>query len=74
MTIMFNDIAYDLDPEDLCINAAPLTGAVFKIDNIKVHKFLKSLTLGTKAWKWIDKSKGGRDSMKALRDHFDGST
>ena len=49
VTIMFNDIAYDMDPEDCCINATPMTGAVFKIDNVEVHKFLKSLTQGTKA-------------------------
>ena len=53
MKIMFDDVAYDVDPEDCCINAAPLTGAVLKIDNIEVHKFLKYITQGTKAWEWI---------------------
>ena len=74
MKIMFDDVAYDVDPEDCCINAAPLTGAVLKIDNIEVHKFLKYITQGTKAWEWIQNPKGRRDAMKALRDHYDGST
>ena len=51
VTIMFDDIAYDVDPEDFRINAAPLAGAVFKRDNIEVQKFQKSRTQGTKYWK-----------------------
>ena len=74
VTIMFNDIAYDVDPEDFCIDAAPLTGAVFKRYNVKVHKFLKSLTQGTKYCKCIEKSKVVRDDMKALRYHYNGSS
>ena len=57
VTIMFDDVAYDLHQDDFCINAAPLTGAVFKIDNIEAHKILKSFTQGTEYWKWIEKSK-----------------
>jgi len=34
---------------------------------------LKSLTQGTEAWKWIEKSKGGRAAMKSLRERYDGS-
>ena len=71
--IMFDDIAYDVDPEDCCINAMPMNGTVFKRDNAEVHKFLKYLTQGTKAWKWIEKFKGGIDALKALRDHYNGS-
>ena len=44
MKIMFDDIAYGMDPEDLRINAAPLTGTVLKRYNIEVNKFLNSLT------------------------------
>ena len=51
LTIMFDDIVYDMDPEYCRINAAPLNGAVFKRYNVEVHKFLNSLTHGTKAWK-----------------------
>ena len=64
---MFDDISYYADPEYFRINAAPLTGAFFKRENVKFHKFLKSITQGTKAWKWIDNSKGGSGAMKALR-------
>ena len=64
---MFGDIAYDMDPEDLRINVVRLTGTVFKRDNFEVHNFLKSLTQGTKAWKWIENSKGGRGDMKDIR-------
>ena len=53
VTIMYDDVIYDVDPEDCRINAAPLTGAVFKRDNVKVHKFLNSPTQGIKAWKFI---------------------
>ena len=49
MTIIFDDIKYDVNPEDCRINAAPLTGAVFKRKNVEVQKLLKSLTQGTKA-------------------------
>ena len=70
--IMFDDIAYDMDPEDYRINAAPLTGAVFNIDNTEVHKFLKPPNQVIKAWKWIEKSKVGRYSMKDLRENYDG--
>ena len=51
-----------------------LTGAVSKRDNVKYHKFLKSLTQGKKAWKYIENSKGGRDETKALREHYNGSS
>ena len=34
VTIMFDDIVYGVDPEYLCINAAPLTGIVIKRDNL----------------------------------------
>ena len=44
VTIMSNDVAYDVDPEDFRINTAPLSGAVFKRENFKVHELLKSLT------------------------------
>ena len=73
VTIMFNDAAYDMDPEEIFINLAPLTGAVFKRDNVKDHKFLKSFTHGAKAWKCIEKSKVDRYSMKALKDHYNSS-
>ena len=51
VTIIFDDIAYDVEPEDFRINTLPLTGAVFKRNNVDLHKFLKSLTQGTEAWK-----------------------
>ena len=51
VTIIFDDIAYDVEPEDFRINTSPLTGAVFKRNNVDFHKFLKSLTQGTEAWK-----------------------
>ena len=70
-TIMSDDISYDVDPEDWRINAAPLTGKVFKRDNVKFHKLLNSLTQGNKAWKWIEKSKWGTDSMNSLREYHD---
>ena len=73
VTIMFDDVAYEVYPEDWHINVAPLTVAGFKRDNIEVHMLLKSLTQGTEAWKWIENSKGGRDAMKALREHYNGS-
>ena len=68
--IIFHDIAYNVDPEDCRINAAPLTGSGFKRYNVKVHKFLESLTQGTEAWKCIKKSKGGTYDIKALRGHY----
>ena len=70
MTIMFDGFTYNVDPEDCCINAETLTGAVFKRDNVEVHNFTNSLNQGTKTWKWIEKSRGGRDAMKALREHY----
>ena len=74
MTIIFYDVAYDVGLEYCRINSAPLTGAVFKRYKVKVHKFIKSLTQGTKFFKWIDKSKGVRGYIKALREHCDGSS
>ena len=73
VTIMFDDVAYDVDPEYCHINAAPLTGSVFNRDNVEVQKLLKSLTKGTEALKCIDKSMGVRDNMKAIREHYNGS-
>ena len=70
VTIMFDDVAYDVEIEDYRINALPLSGKVFKRDNTEVHKFLKYLTQGTKSWKWIENSKGGRYNMKALREDY----
>ena len=67
MTFIFDDVVYDVYPEDSRINAVPLTGAVFKRDNAGVHKFLSSLTQGIKSWNWIEKSRGWRDAMKTLR-------
>ena len=69
VTIISDDVAYGMDPEDCHINAAPMIGPLFNRDNIEFHKFLKSLIQGTKDWKWIEKSKGGRDAMKALMEH-----
>ena len=71
--IIFDHVAYDVNLEDFRINTAPLTVAVFKRAHVEFHKFLKSLTQDTKAWKRIEKSKGGRDDMKTLREHYDGS-
>ena len=48
MTIMFDGFTYNVDPEDCCINAETLTGAVFKRDNVEVHNFTNSLNQGTK--------------------------
>ena len=70
VTIMSDDVSYAADPEDFHINAAPLSGTVSNRYNVKVQKFLNSLTEDTKAWKWIEKSKGGRDYMKELRVHY----
>ena len=50
-----------------------MNGAVFKRDNVEVHKFLKFLTQGNKSWKWIEKSKRGRDAMKSLRGDYNES-
>ena len=47
VTIMFVDAEYKLDPEYCRINTAPMAGAVFERDNVKVHKFINSLTQGT---------------------------
>ena len=74
MTSLFDDVAYGFDPEDCRIKGAPTTGEVFKRDKFKVHKFLNPLTEGTKDWKCIDKSRGGRDAMKALGEHYNRST
>ena len=71
--IMYDGVAYDVDPEYCRINIEPLNGPVFKRDNVEVHKLLKSLTKGTKNWNWIDKSKVGRDDTKTLREHYNGS-
>jgi len=65
LVIMLDDTAYNVDPENCPINTAPLTGAVFKWDNVEVHKSLKSLIQGTEAWKW--------SVMLALRERYDGS-
>ena len=74
VTIIFDDVVYDMYPEDCHINEAPMTGAVFNIDNVEVQKLLKYLTQETKAWKCIEKSKGGSYSMKDLRDNYNGSS
>ena len=71
--IIFGDIAYAVKPEDCRLNAASLTGAVLNRNKIGFHKLLKYIIQGTEAWKWIEKSKEGKDSMKALREHYDGS-
>ena len=49
VTIMFNDVSYEMDPKDFCINAVPLAGLVIKIDKVNVHKFLNLLTRVTKS-------------------------
>ena len=74
VTTMFYDVAYSVDQEEFCINAAPLSIAVFKRDKVEVHKLLNYLTQGTEAWKWIENSKGGRDAMKSLMEHYDDSS
>ena len=74
MTIMFGDVVYDKDPEKRCINAAPLTGEVFNIYNVKVYKFIKYLTQLTKAWNWIGKSNRDRYYLKSLMDHYGDSS
>ena len=71
--IIFDNIAYDIDPEDFRTNAEPLTSEVFKRDSVEFHKFLKALTQRTKDWKWIEKSKGVRDIIKVLRENYYGS-
>ena len=68
--IMLYDVSYEVDLKDCHINAAPLTGAVLNRDNGEFQKFLKSITQGTEASKWIEKSKRGRGDMKALRKHY----
>ena len=70
---MYDDIEYDVDPEDCHIDAASMTSAFFKRNNVKVHKFLKSLTQDTEAYKWIENSKGGSNAIKSLREHYTGS-
>ena len=54
-----DEVTETSDPEHCRIIAAPLTGAFYKRHNIEVHKFLKSLTQVTEAWRWIDKFRVG---------------
>ena len=43
------------------------------MDNIEVHKFLKSLTQGTEAWKCIEKWHGGCQAIQSLIEYYDGA-
>ena len=57
------------------IFCAPLNGAIFDFDKDTVHQALLSFTTGYPWEHWIkdkNKYKDGRQSMKALRDHFAG--
>jgi hypothetical protein len=63
----------DLDPrEQLVINNAPLTGAVFRNDSQRVLTLLRSLTTGTDAENWMQGITCGRAAMQALQAHYDG--
>ena len=53
----------------------PLTGAVFKHDNRRVHQILVGYLADTEGYSWIKpvlKHQSGRRTMAALRDHYDG--
>jgi hypothetical protein len=63
----------DLEQRDqLIINNAPLTGAVFRNDSQQVLTLLRSLTTGTDAENWMHGISCGRRAMEALQAHYDG--
>ena len=68
--VNLTDKIYESDPENCHMIVSPLTGAVYKRGNSEVHKFLKSLTQVTEAWKGIEKCRGGLQEMKSLREHY----
>ena len=49
----------------------PLNGTVYTRENGEVHNFLKSLTQGKDAWKWINKCRGGFQTIYI--EHYDGT-
>jgi hypothetical protein len=65
----------DDDFEQLCIEAAPLTGTVFQADSRKVHQFINGFVQSEFAETWVKpnyKRKNGRIDYKALSSHFGG--
>jgi hypothetical protein len=63
----------DLEQRDqLIINNASLTGAVFRNDSQRVLTLLRSLTTGTDAENWMHGINCGRLAMEALQAHYDG--
>lgn len=64
---VFNNIIYN----------APLVGAAYEADNIKVHTVLVELTTGTPAADWIkqySRAQDGRGAWLALVRHYDGAS
>lgn len=58
--------------DQMIINNASLTGAVFRNDSQKVLTLLRSLTTGTDAENWMHGVNCGRLAMEALQAHYDG--
>ena len=51
--VNFIDEIYESYPKHFRMVSDPLNGAVYKKNNNGVYKYLKYLTQGTGAWKWI---------------------
>ena len=62
-----------MDREMQMIYAARLNGNQFDRDSKYVHNILKQLTNGTDAATWMKGTRCGRDAMKALQTHYDGT-
>lgn len=56
----------------LVVRNAPLEGAVFRSDSLKVLSLLKSLTTGTDAENWMKGKTCGRLAMQSIQAHYDG--
>ena len=61
-----------LDRNLQVIYNAPLNGYLYNKDNATVGNIIREFCLGTEAESWIKNIKGGRESMTALQDHYDG--
>jgi hypothetical protein len=64
---------HHLEPHDqIVINNASLTGAMFCSDSQRVLTLLHSLTMGTDAENWMHGIHCGRLAMEALQSHYEG--
>jgi hypothetical protein len=66
----------DDDFDQLCVEAAALTGMMFQADSRKVHQLITGLVHGEAAETWIKsvaRRRNGRMNFRALTDHYGGA-